>query len=572
MTTVTSSVYRRIPGQDSDAAQVREFLQSLVKLKKALKLYMANNETVVRQQGDCFFKLVKYFENHPSLPLAVTQSELLLGPEVVYSTTERNDNLAFQMYREGIRNLILYPGVQNDELPGFINILNQDTYAQERSEDDIVTMLWERSFEHIEYVVVEEAPSSQREKTLKDLLDSPNLFGRGPVVNTGPAKDLLSGEMTPPVSFPLHSVILTEDELDSLQQEIEFEDLDLLFQGTLDMILELIHIGDKSIDSQSLGGTLTSMLASLYENGEIRCLKSLICRIFELTTGPFSDSPELEHFKTGMLAGFSSASRVAMLKNVLNLKCHSIPSDVHAFISTLLPSATPYLIAILPEVVHTSYRRAICDFIAVHGGDFLKEIGLLATSEKPFVVKDAVYILGRMKDPRAVEHLAGTIRHNNREIRIESVGSLAHHRGTHAEQLLMQALLDQDIDVRTAALRTIVGMGSTRVLDSLIDFVESDDFKAKNIQEKKRLFLALARLGGPLLVSYFGEVLSKRKLFERSADTEIRLCAVAALVSVGNEQAFEILESAAKSSSGVVKEKIQETLRSSAFANSAGTH
>jgi HEAT repeat protein len=151
------------------------------------------------------------------------------------------------------------------------------------------------------------------------------------------------------------------------------------------------------------------------------------------------------------------------------------------------------------------------------------------------------------------------------------VGALSHHRGPAGEQLLLHALLDPDIDVRTAALRTIVGMGSNSVMNSLLSFTESDDFKVKDLQEKKRFFLALARLGGHLLVPHFEEILSRKKFFERTADTEQKICAIHALESVGSDRARELLEEVARTQSGAIKERAAEALKTLRLRSANGS-
>ncbi|MBI5525380.1 MAG: HEAT repeat domain-containing protein [Deltaproteobacteria bacterium] len=543
----------------TDTTPVKELIQSLAKLRKALRIYLPNNEVIDRLQTEVTHRLSRYFQSHPSLPLGVSPSELMLGPEVVYNQPDRDDSLAFCLYREGVRSIIFYPGVEHREIFDFLALLNLDMLSADRVEDDVVTLLWERDFENIDYMVIEELASvAAAKQPLREMLDAPHLETAR---TAGEAIEFDPVEMTPPVAIPVNTVTFTDDEIEKLRTEIEVEDQDILLSGIFDVLLELVFREMGSEEGRRLSETVVRMLEALYENGQFRHLAALLKRLHELSSGPFSSSPSINRLARDAGTMFSSREKIAQLTGILNLRYHGGLNDVIAYLTTLPQLAAPHLIAILPDVVHLSYRRVICEAVARIGKEHLREIGGKLDDPRPYVVRDAVYILGRIDDPGAIEFLAKTLRHHNREIRMESVGALSRYRGQNVEQLLLQMLLDQDVDVRTAALRNIVAMGSTRVVDSLISFIESEDFGAKDLTEKRRFFIALAKLAGALLVPYFGEVLARKRFFYRTKESEIKQCAVAALSSVGNDQAKAILKEAAAAQTGIVREKAIEALR-----------
>jgi len=354
---------------------------------------------------------------------------------------------------------------------------------------------------------------------------------------------------------------LAEEEAEQINSEIEADDSGALYRGMLDILLELF-CGEQSApaDAMEIAETCERFLESLHESGQLAHLATVMTRLHELAEGPLGGSPELVRLANSQSASYSSSNKINQLKVILNLRYHGGLAGVNAYMDTLLPQAVPHLLSILPDVAHLAYRRCICDLIAKKGKPFVREVGRLVNSEKPYVVRDAVYILGRIGDTRAVEYLSGAIRYKSREIRLEGVSALSHYRGPSVEQLLLEALLDSDVDIRTAALRTIVSMGSSDVLDSLLAFVESDDFKAKDLTEKRRFFMALAKLGGTLLVPYFGELLARKKFFGRAAENELKLCAIAALALVGGIEAEGVLKEVVTTQSGAVQEKAVEVL------------
>ena len=359
------------------------------------------------------------------------------------------------------------------------------------TEDDVVTLLWERNFEFIDYMVVKDLSPANPDNPVRKAIDTPFLQADR---TAGESVEFDQVELTPPVAIPVNTVTFTDEEIEKLRGEIEVEDQDLLLGGIFDVMLELVFREMGSAEGDRFADTVKRMLETLYENGQFRHLAALIRRLHELAKGPFSSSPSVNRLERDTVLLFASREKAQALTQILNLRYHGGINDVIVYLTTLPSQAAPHLIAILPDVVHLSYRRALCEAISKIGRDQAGEIGARIDDPRPYVVRDAVYILGRIDDPTAVEYLSRTIRHTDREIRLESVVALSHYRGPNVEQLLMNTLLDPDVDTRTAALGNIVSMGSTRVNDEARTFLKAAAATQTGIVREKAIE-ALRTLG-----------------------------------------------------------------------------
>ncbi|HEY8075964.1 MAG TPA: serine/threonine-protein kinase, partial [Labilithrix sp.] len=65
------------------------------------------------------------------------------------------DRVPYQLFADGVRRIQIKDGFTKEEFRDFVAILLHDVMGHESSEDDAVTALWDRRFEHVAYVAIE---------------------------------------------------------------------------------------------------------------------------------------------------------------------------------------------------------------------------------------------------------------------------------------------------------------------------------------------------------------------------------------------------------------------------------
>ena len=143
-------------GRDANAA-----LRALAHTARSFILYDAANERIRGFLEDARAKIEHYLATHGEMNLEVRPWDIVLGGEVVYSDKDRERSLAFRLYRDGVRRLVIRPGLEWDEIIALIGILSVRYKGVRTQEDDLVTLLWRADFKHIEIGAVEGLVASE---------------------------------------------------------------------------------------------------------------------------------------------------------------------------------------------------------------------------------------------------------------------------------------------------------------------------------------------------------------------------------------------------------------------------
>lgn len=138
----------------------------LLKTKKLIRMYPENNPMYIKAVNDMYEKFEEAFQTiAKDIELQIRQYEIFFEDEQVYHNPEKTDNIALFFFKDGIRELKFLKTLNKEELEGFLKIISLD--EKDLLEDDIVTLLWERDFQHIKYVVDESVLTEDEEYELK---------------------------------------------------------------------------------------------------------------------------------------------------------------------------------------------------------------------------------------------------------------------------------------------------------------------------------------------------------------------------------------------------------------------
>jgi hypothetical protein len=89
------------------------------------------------------------------LVLKIVETELLWEGQVVYRQSNKNESLAWSLFKDGMRTLTIRRGAEMEELPRFLETVNKARFLPADAGDDLLTLLWEQEFQHIRYYFVE---------------------------------------------------------------------------------------------------------------------------------------------------------------------------------------------------------------------------------------------------------------------------------------------------------------------------------------------------------------------------------------------------------------------------------
>lgn len=200
-------------------------------------------------------------------------------------------------------------------------------------------------------------------------------------------------------------------------------------------------------------------------------------------------------------------------------------------------------------------RRALLDVmvrVGPHAPDVLAE---MVEDQRWFVVRNAVAVLGSTGGDVALQHLTGTVVHEDPRVRRETVHSLQGIDDDGAALLILGRLEDGDASVRGAAARAIGASGLDRGLRPLLQLLdhESDDGVVAAVCR------ALGSIGDPSAVPAL-EKRASASLFSRPP-TAVRVAAYQSLAAIGTPHALSLLERAESDRDATVRAVAAEARR-----------
>lgn len=132
-------------------AFAREVIQLFVKAFTNLKLFPHTHQHC-RTAVDAFAsRLRSYVAMYDTLRVGITQDNMLVEEQPIYEEENRNENLAFRLYVDGLREIAISKGVTAEEATRLAHVFYQ---AIVDTKLDSTLLLWESEFKAIDYVAI----------------------------------------------------------------------------------------------------------------------------------------------------------------------------------------------------------------------------------------------------------------------------------------------------------------------------------------------------------------------------------------------------------------------------------
>src|SRR6266571_6732247 len=134
---------------------VTDLLKAFVKAVRATQMYLPNNPMHTRALDAVKEAFSAVWQHTDELVLQVVETHLEWESRVVLDEGERtSDNVAWLLYKDGIRELKMLKGFEEDELGVLFNLLQRVRKATD-DDDDLLTLMWEREFVTLQYRYVD---------------------------------------------------------------------------------------------------------------------------------------------------------------------------------------------------------------------------------------------------------------------------------------------------------------------------------------------------------------------------------------------------------------------------------
>lgn len=185
-----------------------------------------------------------------------------------------------------------------------------------------------------------------------------------------------------------------------------------------------------------------------------------------------------------------------------------------------------------------------------------------------YVVRNAVAILGEIRQQESLVHLTPLLRHGDIRVRRETIRALTKIGGPRAINILLQATKSSDHELRRQALLSLGAIRAASAVPTLVKIVKASGLGRDKIDLRKDAIRSLGEIRSTDAVPVLEQILSRRMLFRRQRFDELRVACAAALGEIGEESSREILEKMTLDPSASVARAANQALKQIA----KGTH
>src|SRR5688572_14598539 len=569
-----------------DVKRVADWIQALVRTVKAMRMYLPNNPTLHKFQADLEGRTWSVLKEIGDITLTVQQFDFLFENYSVYHNAAREESLAFRFYGDGVREMTIKEGLEPGELRGFVDVLKRATEGS-TGQDDVVTMLWERDFRHLEYVYI----------PLEDLVDSSGAAaGEGgelvrpnnepdpgipwPVGGEEPELEPAGGggqaaaaersdDWSPSVTVDSawdesagSQFRMTDAELAEMDAAIREEVVRPLGPEVLEIVAAILEAEEEP------GGFLESAVAFqrfielAIEEADIVRANALLARLKTIAAKKAEVRAEFAGLADQVIREIGRPSFLAQAAPTLNAHPEIDPAVLTNFLVQLGSGAAPAICDLLGQVNHMKHRRALCEALASSCKDDVEVLISRLGDPRWYVIRNVVYVLGRIAHQGVERALDRALHHEDVRVRKEAVRALGNIESPTARAYLVSAFRDADAGVRIQAAMTLALKRDDRAAQSILGVIQGTDFTRRDSNERAAFFEALGRCGSDSLVPRLEVMLTKGGLFRSGGNEEERLHAALALAWLGTPSAIAILNREIGSKRDFVRRAVETALAS----------
>ena len=544
-------------------AAVRELMRLLVKAQKAQRLYDRKNAISEKLETDLFNRLSHFLESDGAINLVVLEFHLKFEDDVVYDSQDRNDSLAFLLYRDGVRRLSFHPGLEPEELQAFLTCLNRVAVLA-NEQDDLVTLFWEQDFHGIRYFAIEELSTGDTYPRLEEQLATEDLSCEGA---EGRAEGV-SLDLEQPVStVPVEACRLDDAELEALRAELASE-VAMPFQHVVtELAIELTFLEENEDERAELIRNLVAISDRLIADGDLEELAAMEEHLDGLATMVFRDDERVRNLAATFLKHLSEPARVEAFLGKVDEHHAPKPEVLTAYLARMGNECTPTLLKWMGRLSSSAYRRAVTNALLVSedGGvaalaDNLP-LGAPGASrneqlEHRQFVRELLHAISQHPGERALPVLERILHAHDPETRRESFVAISRYPEDSVDALLLDRLSDRDPEIRATALDTVVRRGKKELGQQALNrLLGTSGLAEQSSNEKRRFFAAVAKLCGESVLDQLGGELTGKedRWFTSRKDKELAEAVSHGIRMIGTDAALAFLERLAGDGARFVK-------------------
>ncbi|HET7631057.1 MAG TPA: HEAT repeat domain-containing protein [Gemmatimonadaceae bacterium] len=553
------------------SAPVEELLKTFVKGLRAHQLYLPNNPIYKAAIDSVRGAFAPLWEETDELVLTFSETDILwYGRSVLHEDTKSSDSLPWLFYKDGVRELTLLKGFEQDELVTLFGILQRARKATP-DDDDLLAMLWEAEFVSLQYRYVD--LGLEPAAALEDGGEPPPPLSPGEVreAATGNSQDAEPDEPPPGVvnmaDFDTTLYFLDDKEIDYLQAEIEREYEADLRQVVTGSLFDIYEAQPSDAVRSEVADLIETMMLYLLAGGHLRTVAYLLRESGEAAKRARDITPEQRQRLAELPGRLSQPEPLGQLLQTLDESSDLPPVvELGELFDQLRPGALGTVFSWLGRLQNQRLRPLLEQAASRLTAANTTELVKLIQSPDRAVSLEAVRRCGALQIQAGVAAISRVMSGADDELRLVCVQALGEIGSPGAQQALEPWVVDGDRDTRVAAVRLLSTRGYKPALPRVEGVVKGKALRDADLTERVAFFEAYGMLAGEAGVPYLDSVLNGKGFLGRREDPEVRACAAMALGRIKSSSAAEqSLRKASSEKDVVVRNAVNKALRGGAL-------
>jgi hypothetical protein len=539
---------------------VTDLLKAFVKAVRATQMYLPNNPMHARSLEAVKEAFAHVWQHTDELILQVVETRLEWEGRIVLDEHERtSDNVAWLLYKDGIREMTMLTGFEQEELGVLFNLLQRVRKATD-DDDDLLTLMWEREFATLQYRYVdltqEAGPGveSMERHEQKEKILSPAQAEAGPETTQSSYAKLDDFDST--------LYFLDDKEVEYLQQEIKREFSTDLRPAVVASLLDTFENQKDPTVREEICGLLDYFLLILLSTAQYRNAAYLL-RESGVTANRAPEVLEPQKQRLTQLNELMSDPKPLgqLLQALEDSPLRAPQHELDELFGILQPRALETILGWIGKSANPQLKMllevAAGRLAASNSAELIRLIG----ADDEAVVLEAIRRAAALKTPAAVPALGKMLTVGEPEMRLAAVVALNDIGSPGAMQMLERALTDDDREVRIVAVRAVGARNARAALPRIEAAIKGRDLRESNLTEKMAFFEAFGALSGAAGIPLLDSILNSKGFMGKKDDSEFRACAAMALGKINSPKATESLQRATGEKDVIVRNAVSKAIR-----------
>jgi HEAT repeat protein len=550
-------------------SEIQDLFLALDKAARARRLYAENNPVYQGFIAHLVTAFGRLWDRVPSLTVTVEEQTFRCFSRT-FGAGEGRDSLPFAFYKDGVRILTFLPGFE-DEAERFLVVVNRARQMDQRSVDDLVTLLWEEEFSAFQYSYVDalaegfDIPEGTPTRTVESV-ETASLEHE---VQTGGSPE----EISPSIREGKPSVVSTvtredfeetlyflePEEMDYLRQEVELEWKRDAKSAVLDALFDRIEdpLAERQMEILRI---LRQLLPAYLGRGDLLSAARILEEINRAVAQGVLVGDEQRREAKDLIAALGDPTVLGQLISAIeDGSIDPAANELGVFLANLGPESLPLMIRTAETTENPQLRRRLLSSVEGLGRSHPRVLtGLIGAEDRPTAL-GAARLAGQLGLGDAAPHIASLFKRADAAGRRVAIESLVQIKSSISMTAALEALEDEDREVRIAAARGLAAARYQPARARLEEMIQSKGVREADLTEQIAFFEAFGSVASGDSVKMLDRLLNGRRLIGKQTP-EIRACAAMALGRVATADAKQSLLQAAQDPHPMVRSAVGKAL------------